>query len=197
MFSQPRYFRRRLSPQPVAGDVDVARLRLVDADIYTDWESVYRENVDRLYRLMYARVGNRPDAEDLTSEVFRAALGPLRLASSKGEVRSYLLATARTVLASHWRRTLGLPVTSIDPQSDLGYLAEPTGSEPTSDAATRAGMILAALPDRYRRILELRFLEACSIKEAAHAMDVSVSNAKVLQHRALAMAAKVALEQAQ
>ena len=71
---------------------------------YTDWESVYRDNIDRLYRLMYARVGNRPDAEDLTSEVFRTALGPLRLASSKGEVRSYLLATAQTVLASHWRR---------------------------------------------------------------------------------------------
>jgi RNA polymerase sigma factor (sigma-70 family) len=197
MFSQPRYSRRRLSPQPVAGDVDVARLRLVDADVYTDWESVYRDNVDRLYRLMYARVGNRPDAEDLTSEVFRAALGPLRLASSKGEVRSYLLATARTVLASHWRRSLGLPVTSIDPQSDLRYLAEPTGPSPTSDAPARAGMILAALPDRYRRILELRFLEACSIKEAARTMDVSVSNAKVLQHRALAMAAKVALELAQ
>jgi RNA polymerase sigma factor (sigma-70 family) len=153
--------------------------------------------VDRLYRLMYARVGNRPDAEDLTSEVFRTALGPLRLASSKGEVRSYLLATARTVLASHWRRSLGLPVTSIDPASDLGYLVEPAGPDQPSDAPGRAGMILAALPDRYRRILELRFLEACSIKEAAHTMDVSVSNAKVLQHRALAMAAKVALEQEQ
>jgi RNA polymerase sigma factor (sigma-70 family) len=197
MFSQPRSFRRRVSPQPVAGEVDVAHLRLVDADVYTDWESVYRDNVDRLYRLMYARVGNRPDAEDLTSEVFRTALGPLRLASSKGEVRSYLLATARTVLASHWRRSLGLPVTSIDPQSDLGYLVEPAGPDQPSDAPRRAGMILAALPDRYRRILELRFLEACSIKEAAHTMDVSVSNAKVLQHRALAMAAKVALEQEQ
>ena len=54
--------------------------------------------------------------------------------------------------------------------------------------------ILAALPDRYRRILELRFLEASSIKEAAHTMDISVSNAKVLQHRALQMATKIGLE---
>ena len=30
----------------------------------------YRDNVERLYRLMYARVGNRADAEDLASEVF-------------------------------------------------------------------------------------------------------------------------------
>ena len=184
------------SPDPVA--VAVAgggvHLRLVDGDVYPDWESVYRDNVVRLYRLMYARVGNRADAEDLTSEVFRTALGPLRLASSKGEVRSYLLATARTVLASHWRRSLGQPVTFIDPEADLEYLAQPP-SEPTSDAPHRARRILAALPDRYRRILELRFLEACSITEAADTMEVSVSNAKVLQHRALRMAAKVALEQ--
>ncbi|WP_256438521.1 hypothetical protein [Pseudonocardia sp. H11422] len=35
-----------------------------------------------MYRLMYAKVGNRPDAEDLTADVFAAALRPL----SQGEV---------------------------------------------------------------------------------------------------------------
>lgn len=183
----------------MSGAVDVdhsdgVRLRVVDADAYADWEAVYRDNIQRLYRLMYAKVGNRSDAEDLTSEVFRTALGPLRLAASKGEVRAYLLVTAQTVLASHWRRTLGLPVTSIDPEADADLLAEPSGPEIPTDARQRAGHILAALPDRYRRILELRFLEACTIKEAAKAMGVSISNAKVLQHRALRMAAKVGLD---
>ena len=175
-------------------DTQSPHLRVVDADSYPDWESVYRDNIERLYRLMFARVGNRPDAEDLTSEVFRTALGPLRLDLSKGEVRSYLLVTARTVLASHWRRHLGLPVTSIDPASDLAYLTEPSGPDQQSDAPEVSDEILAALPDRYRRILELRFLEACSIKEAAHTMGVSTNNAKVLQHRALRMAAKMTKE---
>jgi RNA polymerase sigma factor (sigma-70 family) len=194
MFPLPRPSPRRVNPEPVSRAGDVAYLRMVDGDAYADWESVYRDNVERLYRLMYARVGNRADAEDLTSEVFSTALRPLRLASSKGEVRSYLLVTARTVLASHWRRRLGLPVTSIDPESDIAYLLEPPAPEQPSDAPQRADRILRALPDRYRRILELRFLEACSITEAARAMGVSVSNAKVLQHRALRMAAQVALE---
>ena len=98
MFGTPQPRPRPSRPRPVPAEGDAAFLRLVDGDVYADWESVYRDNVERLYRLMYARGGNRPDAEDLTSEVFRAALGPLRLASSKGEVRAYLLATARTVL---------------------------------------------------------------------------------------------------
>jgi RNA polymerase sigma factor (sigma-70 family) len=168
-------------------------LKLVEGDTYADWEAAYLDNVDRLYRLMYSRVGNRPDAEDLTAEVFKAALGPLRLNSSKGEVRAYLLTTARTVLASHWRRKMGRPVTSIDPDTDIAALDE--SSEPDDgEAGRKTGLILAALPDRYRRILELRFLETCSIKEAARAMNVSVNNAKVLQHRALRMAASLELE---
>jgi RNA polymerase sigma factor (sigma-70 family) len=176
------------------GNGEIFPLRVLDDAIYANWESVYRDNVDRLYRLMYARVGNRADAEDLTSEVFRTALGPLRLAMSKGEVRSYLLITARTVLAAHWRRSLGVAITSIDPESDAAYLAEAPAHDERSAAPDRVGRILAALPERYRRILELRFLEACSIREAAEAMDVSISNAKVLQHRALQMATKLASE---
>ena len=194
MLSASTHSARRAHERPQAGDGRAGHLRVVDADAYPDWESVYRDNVDRLYRLMYARTGNRPDAEDLTSEVFRTALGPLRLASSKGEVRSYLLVTARTVLASHWRRRLGTPVTSIDPDLDLVFLADPPYRDQPSEAPDRVARILAALPDRYRRILELRFLEASSIKEAAHTMDISVSNAKVLQHRALQMATKIGLE---
>jgi RNA polymerase sigma-70 factor (ECF subfamily) len=178
-------------PEPEA---DATHLRVVDPDAYPDWEAVYTDNVERVYRTIYARVGNRPDAEDLTSEVFRTVLGPLRLSSSKGEVRSYLLTTAQTTLASHWRRTLGLSVTSIDRNAEFDHFVEPALVSEHSDAPRRAGRILAALPDRYRRILELRFLEACTIKEAAQAMGVSVGNAKVLQHRALRMAAKLGSE---
>src|SRR5712692_983325 len=82
----------------------IPRLHSVGPDAYPNWDAIYLDNVERLYRLMYSRVGNRADAEDLTAEVFQAALKPLRASASIGEVRAYLLATARTVLASHWRR---------------------------------------------------------------------------------------------
>jgi RNA polymerase sigma-70 factor (ECF subfamily) len=156
---------------------------------YPDWDSAYLDNVGRLYRLMYSKVGNRPDAEDLTSEVFRAALGPLRLTASKGEVRAYLLATARTVLAGHWRRTLGRQVTTLDDQDVAALLGEPP--DPAA-ASAKVEAILALLPERYGRILRLRFLGACTLREAAAEMGVTLANAKVLQHRALRAAAAAA-----
>ncbi len=142
---------------------------------------------------MFSRVGNRPDAEDLTAEVFRSALGPLRTSASVGEVRAYLLTTASTVLASHWRRRYSVEISSIDVEAEVAAPRD----EPTleSDAPQRVTNILAALPERYERILQLRFLQSSSLKEAARAMNISLSNAKVLQHRALRRAAQLMEEE--
>jgi RNA polymerase sigma-70 factor (ECF subfamily) len=169
----------------------IPHLHSVGPDAYPNWDAIYLDNVERLYRMMYARVGNRADAEDLTAQVFQAALKPLRTSASVGEVRSYLLATARTVLASHWRRHYGAEITTIDVALDRAALDEP----PTeSDAPNRVRQLLAELPDHYARILQLRFLDSCTLREAAHAMNITVGNAKVLQHRALRRAAQVAGE---
>ena len=159
------------------------------SDRYPDWEAVYDDNVRRVYRAMLGKVGNRPDAEDLTAEVFAAALRPLELSASVGEVRAYLLATARSVLAGYWRRTLGHPITKLD---DDWAVAEPVHDLPDSGAVARAEKILAALPARYRCVLHLRFIAGCSLKEAAKELGVTVGNAKVLQHRALRRAATIA-----
>jgi RNA polymerase sigma factor (sigma-70 family) len=162
-------------------------LRAVPNDGYPDWEAVYQDNATWVYRTLFARVGNRADAEDLTAEVFLAALRPLRLSASVAEVRAYLRATARTVLAAHWRETLGREITAIEDDIEQ----PPESEEAISLAPQRVAQVLDTLPDNYRRILELRFLEGNSIKESAAQLGVSVANAKVLQHRALRLAAQV------
>ncbi|MEC3914637.1 RNA polymerase sigma factor [Nocardia sp. CDC160] len=168
-------------------------MRLVSGDSYGSWEAVYRDNVTWVYALMFGKVGNRPDAEDLTAEVFMAALKPLRITATVPEVRAYLRATARTVLAAHWKARMGREITTIegdiadDPPAEL----PDSGAETHSKAEARAKAVLAELPDRYRRVLELRFLQGLSVKEAAQSLGVTVANAKVLQHRALQMASQL------
>jgi RNA polymerase sigma-70 factor (ECF subfamily) len=162
---------------------------MVGADVYQDWEAIYRDNVGWVYQRLFLKVGSLPDAEDLTAEVFLAALRPLRVSATVGEVRSYLAATTRTVLANHWRRTLGRELTSLDDD-----WVEPVAVEPGAvpDRVVEADRILAALPSNYGMILRLRFLDGLTLKEAAAQMSVTVGNAKVLQHRALKAAARIA-----
>jgi RNA polymerase sigma factor (sigma-70 family) len=167
-------------------------LRPVTDAAYPNWDAVYRDNVTWVYRLMYSKVGNQPDAEDLTAEVFMTALKPLRVSATVPEVRKYLKMTARTVLASYWRGRMGREITTIEDD-----LPDDSGQEVIeSDAPDRVRVVLAKLPDNYRRILELRFLQAFSVREAAQQMGVSVANAKVLQHRAVQMAARISEEEA-
>jgi RNA polymerase sigma-70 factor (ECF subfamily) len=159
-------------------------------DTYLEWQDVYRDNVAGIHRLIYTRVGNRSDAEDLTAEVFMATLKPLRLPARVHEVRGYLVATARTVLASFWRRHYATPSTVIATEFLQGSVVQ---LDPEA-GVTRAMEILTRLPDRSRLILELRFLRGYSIREAAQEMAVSVANAKVLQYRALRHAASISAE---
>jgi len=170
--------------EPTAG----AGLRVVadTGSCYPDWAAVYADNAIWVYRMIVKRIGNVPDAEDLTAEVFLAALRPLRTTATVAQVRGYLRATTRTALAAHWRQTTGCEITSIEDVPDLPHEAEHAVHSVTAQQVHR---MLAALPDHYRRILELRFLQGCSVKESASQMGVSVANAKILQHRALRLAA--------
>jgi RNA polymerase sigma-70 factor (ECF subfamily) len=166
------------------------RPSVLSSAAYPGWEAIYSDNVGRIYRLMYSKVGNRPDAEDLTSQVFLTAFGPLRATASVGEVRAYLLATARTALAAHWRTTLGHQVTVIDvDEVDLEDFTGSAQAEQPGRTPDRIASILSRLPERQRAILTLRFLRGYSVKAAAAELGVTVANAKVLQHRALRRAA--------
>jgi RNA polymerase sigma-70 factor (ECF subfamily) len=137
--------------------------------------------------MLFVRVGNHPDAEDLTTEVFLRVLKPLRITAKISQVRGYLRATTRTVLAAYWRDTRYRETASLDDLPDLPDDAQ----QITSTAREQAHLLLDALPDKYRLILELRFLQGRSIEDAATQMGVSVGNAKVLQHRALRRAAAI------
>jgi RNA polymerase sigma-70 factor (ECF subfamily) len=165
---------------------------LVDGDSYSDWESVYRDNVLGIYQLVFRRVGNAPDAEDLAEEALVHTLRTLRFPAPVHEVRSYLVKTARTVLADHWRRHYAAPPAALDPE--LVSSADRVEYAPSAASAERALRILQLLPERFRQVLELRFLRGYSVAEVAAEMNVSQSNAKVIQYRALRRAAELGQE---
>jgi RNA polymerase sigma factor (sigma-70 family) len=158
-------------------------LRVVGApDPAHDWESVYQEHVAPLYRYVYSRTGNTPDAEDVTSTTFLRALPRLRSDVSPAEIRAYLRTTARSVLADIWRQRHGTVLMEFDDERDAARPADPERDVDVSG-------LLDRLPSNYRSVLEYRFLRGYSIRETAAAMGVSIANAKVLQLRALRRAA--------
>lgn len=156
--------------------------------IYPNWESVYQDNVVGIYQLVFRKVGNAPDAEDLAEEALMQTLKTLRLPAPVPTVRAYLVKTARTVLADHWRRHYA----ARDAANELEQMPVEIAANP--DAVERAQRLLTLLPEHFRNILELRFLRGYSVREAANELGVTESNARVMQFRALRKAADLERE---
>jgi RNA polymerase sigma-70 factor (ECF subfamily) len=148
------------------------------------------DELELIYAFIYARVGNRADAEDLTQQVAMKAIPRLREGSAASAIRGYLFATARSVLGGFWSTRLGLSEAEL--HEDLAMaVPQPPPSEARADTVQA---ILAQLSDNYRRVLELRFLHGYSLKEVAADMNSTVGAVKVMQLRALRAAAKVQVE---
>jgi RNA polymerase sigma factor (sigma-70 family) len=157
-----------------------------------DLEEVFARSVDPVYRFLYSRLGNREDAEDLTAEVFLKASRQLDTRRAQASIAAWLFTVARTVLADHWRRYYrAVPHVSLD-DARVAELPDALGQPERSEQPARCvAEVLGRLPERYRRVLELRFLRGYSIAETAQELGVTPENAKVIQHRALAKAARV------
>ena len=156
------------------------------------FEQVYDTHVVGIYRFIYARVGNHPDAEDLTAQVFVRAVEQLDTGREPGQIAAWLYRVAHNATADHWRAFYRLPLVGTDHVAPGWEPVDESGRpklEPDERAAVRVQALLRRLPDQYRRVLELRFLERLSVAETARAMGVSNGNARVLQYRALRRAA--------
>ena len=162
-------------------------------------QMVYDAHVEQIYRFVYFKVGNREDAEDIASQVFIKAAQSLDVTQQPQTILAWLYQVARTTITDHWRHYYKGVTTSLDEMEEDGpmYLAaEPVIAggaeiEEVEPAVEKVHAVLGLLPENYRRVLELRFLQGCSLKETAAAMQITEANAKVIQHRAIQKAMKV------
>ena len=148
------------------------------------------QELDLVYAFIYARVGNRADAEDLTQQVALKAIPRLREGANAASIRAYLFATARSVLGQFWAGKFGMPEEELPDEFAAG--PPPAGENPES--TERVMRILERLAPNYRRVLELRFLRGYSLKEVAAETGNTVGAVKVMQLRALRAAAKVGFD---
>ena len=164
-----------------------------DAMDVQEFQQLYREKFGLIYRYVYRKIGNREDAEDLTSEIFLKAVGALNQEFSPQSMHKWLFLIARSTVADYWRSHYRLPANSLDELLEAGWEG-PAEEEPaivaiSSGPADRVRHLLQSLPEQYREVLICRFLLNLSIKATALRMGLTEANVKVVQFRALKRAA--------
>jgi len=171
---------------------DIAGVRVPRGEEYVqEFQTFYQENLGLIYRYVYSKVGNREEAEDLTSQIFVKAVRGVDTGRGPQSVQKWLFQVARTTIADYWRTHYRVSVNSLDELLETGWEgpAEEDSTAVSTSPIERVQRILQALPEHYREVLNCRFLLNLSIKDTALRMGLTEANVKVLQFRALKRAA--------
>src|SRR6476646_8571092 len=87
----------------------------------------YDKYVEQIYKFIFFKVGNREDAEDITSQVFIKAASMLDTEQDERAKLAWLYQVARTTITDHWRQYYKGPVSSLDQMEEASplHLASP------------------------------------------------------------------------
>ncbi|MFM8320125.1 MAG: RNA polymerase sigma factor [Chloroflexota bacterium] len=154
---------------------------------------LYRKYLAPVYRYHLARSGSHPEAEDLTSQTFLAALERLPRYREQGCFAAWLFSIARRKSADHHRRP---PAASLDsslfdeqPRLDLAAARELCGDPFDALVAGEERRLLQTALDELdpttRELLELRFAARLPFDQIAALLDRKPSAVKMAVYRAL------------
>ena len=135
--------------------------------------------IRRVYAYVAYRIGDGPDAEDVTSEVFeRAVRYRASYSSAKGDPASWLVGIARRCIADLYA--------GRQPQPQLEDVAGDVDVEgETVTRLTLAGAV-EGLDERDRELIALRFGADLTARQIGHVVGMRTNAVEVALHRALA-----------
>ncbi|NGN95415.1 RNA polymerase sigma factor SigE [Nocardioides sp. KC13] len=153
------------------------------------WDEIVEKHSDRVYRLAYRLTGNRPDAEDLTQEVFVRVFRSLDT-YSPGTFEGWLHRITTNLFLDQARRKQRIRfdalsderasrLTSSGPTPDLAYT-----DQRFDDDIERA---LATLPPDFRAAVVLCDVEGLSYEEISEILGAKLGTVRSRIHRGRAM----------
>jgi RNA polymerase sigma-70 factor, ECF subfamily len=164
---------RRLVEQAQRGDRDAL-------------EELYLMHFDRIYSYLHMSVGNRHDAEDLTTQTFLRMLESIaRFRWQAVPFSAWLFRIAHNLAMDHFRASR-----RVQPEEDV---PEPEGAE--ADSAELEAMhaigrqslleLIENLSEEQQQVLTLKFVFNFANAEVATILGKTEGAVKSLQHRAL------------
>jgi RNA polymerase sigma-70 factor (ECF subfamily) len=173
---------RRRRPAPDATDTELAELARVDAEAFG---MLYDRYADQVFRVVYHRLNDRADAEDVTAEVFVKALRAIdAYRPSRAPFWGWLHRIAANAVVDHVRArrsTVSLDVVADAVDTSVG-VEQQVIRRLESDRAWQA---VAGLCPAQRTAVTLRLGRDLPIADIAGRMDRTEGAVKLLLNRGL------------
>jgi RNA polymerase sigma-70 factor, ECF subfamily len=150
-------------------------------------EELYLLHFDRIYGYLHLSVGNRHDAEDLTTQTFVKMLEAIRRFQWRSvPFSAWLLRIAHNLAIDHFRANRRWQPEEHVPESEHGVESSAEEQALASLGQTRMLTLVERLSPEQRQVLTLKFVYRFSNGEAAAILGKTEGAVKSLQHRALA-----------
>ena len=149
-------------------------------------EELYVIHFDRIYSYLHLSVGNRHDAEDLTTQTFLKMLEAIgRFRWQSVPFSAWLFRIAHNLSIDHFRARRRVQTEEDVPEAP--GMVESSAEEQAMDSLGQAGMLalIERLSAEQRQVLTLKFLFGFANAEVAGILGKTEGAVKSLQHRAL------------
>lgn len=137
---------------------------------------LYQRNVSSVYKMCYIYLKNTADAEDAVQSVFLKFLQAGVSFNDQDHEKAWFITTTRNyckdVLKSWWRRQ----------RIDLETLPEIVSQDDT-EREKEIIISLMSLPEKYKSVLHLYYLENYSVKEIAELLKINESTIRTRLQR--------------
>jgi RNA polymerase sigma-70 factor (ECF subfamily) len=150
-------------------------------------EALYLLHFDRIYSYLHLSVGNRHDAEDLTTQTFLKMLEAIgRFRWQSAPFSAWLFRIAHNLAMDHFRATKRWQPEEEVPEPD-GVQASSAEEEALQSIGRKSMLrLIEDLSNEQQQVLTLKFVFNFSNGEAATVLGKTEGAVKSLQHRALA-----------
>jgi RNA polymerase sigma-70 factor (ECF subfamily) len=151
------------------------------------WDEILALYGERLYNLAFQFAGSRPEAEDLTQEIFLRLFQNLRRYRGEAPLAAWAFRLSRNLCIDHYRRMREERRSVAVSEEILRQVA--AGDDPRAEAERRQEVAavyqaLEEMPESLAEVVVLRDLQGWSLEETAAALGVPVGTVKSRLHRA-------------
>jgi RNA polymerase sigma-70 factor (ECF subfamily) len=148
--------------------------------------ALYDRYVQRIYRYCYYRTNNAPDAEDLTAQIFLAALEALPRYRQDGHFAAWLFSIARKKVADFHRRSPQATHVALDESILPPIHTDMAVDVETSQRRERLLKQIQALAEEERELIHLRYVAELSFAEIGKALQRNEEAVKKSLYRLIA-----------
>ena len=175
---------------------DKALVEMVIGGRSEAFDALFARHRDAIYAMLLKSTGSSNEADDLMQEAFMKAYLKISLYNAEYDFGAWIYTIARNTFVDYNRT---LKNKAINPQniplenSSAAQASAPTPEEYIINAQQRNQIerYIAMLPEDYRRLFELRFIDEYSYEEIAEKLEMKLGTVKTRIFRVRNMMCKL------